>query len=112
MIITIEQLKEKYRNYGDCYGKVSREVKSGTLFPLTKGLYETNRKTSGKYLSSYIYGPSYLSFEYALSYYGLIPEAVYTYTSASFNKKRERTTQMFLVIILTKISLKKFILMI
>ena len=37
-----------------------------------------------------IYGPSYLSFEYVLSYYGLIPEKVVTYTSATCNKKKKK----------------------
>lgn len=33
---------------------------------------------------------SYLSFEFALSYHGLIPEAVYTFTSATFKKRKEK----------------------
>ena len=35
--------------------------------------------------------PSYLSFEYALSFYGLIPEKVSVLTSASFGKKNGKT---------------------
>lgn len=40
-------------------------------------------------LANQIYGPSYLSFEYALSYYGMIPERVEVLTSATtgVNKK-------------------------
>lgn len=34
-------------------------------------------------IANRIYGPSYVSFESALSYYGLIPESVYGVTSAS-----------------------------
>ena len=38
-----------------------------------------------------IYGPSYLSFDYALSVHALIPEAVYgTYTSATFRKGKTK----------------------
>lgn len=33
---------------------------------------------------------SYLSFEFALSYHGLIPEAVYVFTSATFEKKKKK----------------------
>jgi len=36
-----------------------------------------------------IYGPSYISFESALSYHGWIPEAVRSVTSASFGKAKE-----------------------
>ena len=37
------------------------------------------------------YGPSYISFEYALAHYGLIPETVYTITCATFKKKKKKT---------------------
>ena len=42
-------------------------------------------------LAGSIYGPSYISFEFALSYYGLIPEAVHVVTCASFEKKKKKT---------------------
>lgn len=32
-----------------------------------------------------IYGPSYLSFDFVLAWYGLIPETVQTFTSAALN---------------------------
>lgn len=41
-------------------------------------------------MANKIYGPSYISFEMALSYYNLIPESVYAITSAS-----SRKTQVF-----------------
>ncbi|MFH0820940.1 MAG: hypothetical protein V1908_04150 [Candidatus Peregrinibacteria bacterium] len=37
-------------------------------------------------IANRLYAPSYVSFEMALSYYGLIPEGVYTVTSASSRK--------------------------
>lgn len=43
-------------------------------------------------LAGSIYGPSYISFEYALSYYGMIPEAVYIVTCATFDKKKKYET--------------------
>jgi hypothetical protein len=44
----------------------------------------------GHCLAGAIFGPSYLSFDYALSVYGLIPEAVYAFTSATFSKKKAK----------------------
>ena len=44
-------------------------------------------------LAGSIYGPSYISFEYALAYYNLIPEAVYTITCATFEKKKKKIFQ-------------------
>lgn len=90
MIITYDLLLEKYRNYKAPKNKISRLVKDGTYTKVCKGVYETEKNTSGYLLSSVIYGPSYLSFDYALSYYGLIPEAVYTFTCATFEKKKEK----------------------
>lgn len=45
-------------------------------------------------LSNLIYGPSYVSFEFALSYYGLIPEEVTRVTSASFKKGKLYNTPL------------------
>lgn len=93
MIKTIDMLIDDYRNYSDPIGKINRETKKKNLFPLVKGLYETNINTSGQFLTAYIYGPSYLSFDYALSYHGLIPEKVTVYTSATFNKRKSKIYQ-------------------
>lgn len=90
MILTTLDLKEKYKNYMDINGKIKRDVENGILFPLVRGIYETNSKTDGLLLSSYIYGPSYLSFEYALSYHNMTPEKVIMYTNATFNKRKSK----------------------
>ncbi|MBO5007917.1 MAG: hypothetical protein J6D26_03710 [Clostridia bacterium] len=90
MILTTAMLKEKLKNYQDPAGKISRMCKEGEIFKLTRGVYETDRNTPGYCLAPVIYGPSYLSFDYALSRYGLIPEAVYTFTSATCDKKKKK----------------------
>ena len=40
------------------------------------------------FISNKLYEPSYLSFEYSLSYYDLIPETVFLYTSVTTKKTR------------------------
>lgn len=51
---------------------------------LKRGLYGVARSLPcDEELANSIYRPSYLSFEYALSKYSIIPEAVYTLTSAT-----------------------------
>jgi predicted transcriptional regulator of viral defense system len=65
-------------------------MRNGNLIKIINGLYETNPNIPGYYLATSIYGPSYLSFDFALSYYGLIPEKVTTYTSATFDKKKKK----------------------
>ncbi|MDY0373531.1 MAG: hypothetical protein WC466_09590 [Candidatus Izemoplasmatales bacterium] len=93
MIVTTLDLKEKYKNYTDVNGKTKRDIDKGILFPLVRGIYETNSNTDGFLLASYIYGPSYLSFEYALSFHSIIPERVVVYTNATFNKRKSKSYQ-------------------
>jgi predicted transcriptional regulator of viral defense system len=90
MIITNEIAKSNLASYSNKNNKISRDIRDGKLFKIVTGLYETDPNTSGYLLASSIYGPSYISFEYALATYGLIPERVYTITCATFDKKKKK----------------------
>ena len=67
MTNTTATLLQQYGSYANPSAKIGRMVKSGELVPITKGLYETDRCVPGEYLAGIIYGPSYLSFEFALA---------------------------------------------
>lgn len=91
MILTFDSLALQFKDYTDVKGKIRREVQSGRLTQIKRGLYETDMQTDGKYIAGSIYGPSYLSFDYVLSMRSLIPEAVFrTYTSATFRKGKAK----------------------
>lgn len=91
MLITIDVVKaNNLADYKNKNNKISRDIQSGKLYKVIPGLYETDPNTAGYLLASSIYGPSYISFEYALSYYGFIPERVSTITCATFNKKKKK----------------------
>lgn len=90
MIITQEMLLEDLKKYKNPNAKISRMCKEGSITRFARGKYETDPQTPGYLLAGSIYGPSYLSFEFALSYYELIPERVYTFTSATFEKKKKK----------------------
>ena len=90
MVKTTSMLLQQYSSYKNPAAKIGRMVKSGDLIPVIRGIYETDRSTPGYCLAEIIYGPSYLSFEYALGWYDLIPEAVYAFTSATSGKKRKK----------------------
>ena len=90
MIKTTAMLTEELRQYANPAAKIRRMAEAGEITPIIKGLYETNASTPGHYLAGAIYGPSYLSFEYALAQHGLIPEAVYSFTSATCGKGRKK----------------------
>lgn len=91
MLTTNNAIKNSFVNYSNKDTKLSREVKNKKYIKVVNGLYETNPNVLGYYLAGAIYGPSYLSFDFALAYYGLIPEQVKNYTSATFNKKKKKT---------------------
>ena len=73
--------------------KISNMVKQGILIRLKKGVYifsELYRDSSIDLIAvaNRLYAPSYVSFDYALSFYGLIPERVYEVTSATLHAKK------------------------
>ena len=90
MIYNIEALRNIYKDYSNINQKVSLETKKGNLIRIKKGLYSNNIRIDSPIIANICYSPSYISFEYALSYYGLIPEYVTLYTSAVYNKKNNK----------------------
>ena len=90
MIKTTAMLVEELSRYASPKSKLSRMAERGLVVPIVKGLYETDKSTPPYLLAASIYGPSYISFEFALSYYGLIPEAVYAVTCATVDKKKTK----------------------
>ena len=90
MIKTTNMMLEDLAKYANPKTKLARNVKNGDCFQIVKGLYETDKNVPSFLLAASIYGPSYISFEYALSYYGLIPEMVYEVTSATFKKNKTK----------------------
>ncbi len=91
MIFTIPMLKEKYKDYSNPLDKIKRDCDNNLLFRINRGIYEDNRNVDPFFLSQVILSPSYISFESALSYYGLIPERVYAVTSASLNERKNKS---------------------
>lgn len=91
MIVTTSMLRKRYSDYFNPLDKIKRDTESGIIFRLTRGIYETDKKTDPCLLASSILSPSYLSFDWALAYYGLIPERVVAITSASLNVRKNKT---------------------
>jgi predicted transcriptional regulator of viral defense system len=73
--------------------KIAGLEKSGDLIRLKKGTYIVSPKIHNQHISkeliaNHLYGPSYVSFESALSFYGLIPERVYNIHSMTIKRAR------------------------
>ena len=73
--------------------KISNLVKNGELVRLKKGFYAFSKLYQTKPINlisvaNTLYSPSYVSFDYALSYYGMIPERVSEVTSATSKNEK------------------------
>lgn len=90
MIKTTAMLISELKGYVNPKAKIGRMVEKGELFPLIRGLYEDDPKTPAIYLAGSIYGPSYISFEFALSFYGLISKKDWPVTCAAYGKRKEK----------------------
>ena len=91
MIVTTSMLRKQYSDYANPLDKIKRDADKGIIIRLNRGLYETNRNVNPYLLASAILSPSYLSFDWALSFYGLIPERVVAVTSASLGLRKNKT---------------------
>lgn len=79
------------------YAMVNRALKKGILVHLRQGVYLIGKPYGKNVPSKFqiahsLYGPSYISFESALSYHQWIPEAVYTTACATANRAKEFDT--------------------
>jgi len=86
-------LRHALSGYKNPRVKINDLLKKGEIIRIKKGLYVFGPKLarepfSKETLANLIYGPSYISLEYALSFYGLIPERVETVTSITNKRKK------------------------
>lgn len=90
--LTTEFLLEKFNDYSYPRDKLKNLVKEKELIHVCQGIYlpgpDYRRSYSKEVLAGIIYGPSVISFEYALSFYDLIPERVETITSLCFKRNK------------------------
>lgn len=87
--VMLDILKQ-YRSPND---KISELIKSGELLPVRRGLYvpgpEADLSIPEPFLvANHLRGPSYVSLESALSYWGLIPERVFEISSATVKSSK------------------------
>lgn len=86
-------------DYTNPHNFISRLCKNGELVRLKNGFFVISEKIEHspvpyEQIANLLYGPSYLSYEWALSYYGLIPEGVYVVTSACAIKPKSYKTPL------------------
>ena len=95
-------LRSLFKEYSSPKNKIANLEHDGKIIRLKRGVFVVSPKISRKTLSTelianHLYGPSYVSMETALRYYGLIPEQVHTVRSITpfHSKKFENTIANF-----------------
>lgn len=72
---------------------IHRLKMNGYIVSVKRGLYKlSDEQVPDVYVANKIYAPSYVSLEFALSYYGVIPETVYEITSVTTKATRRFET--------------------
>jgi predicted transcriptional regulator of viral defense system len=85
------------RDYASPRDKITALLAKGIIIRVKKGLYlfgqpHRRRPVSRETVANLVFGPSYISLEYALQFHGLIPEAVETITSVTTGRSRTFST--------------------
>jgi predicted transcriptional regulator of viral defense system len=98
-IFDYQMLIHYLKEYKKPRDKISLLLKNESIIRIRKGIYifgpqYQKRAISLEILASLIYSPSYISLEYALSKYGLIPERVVTVTSICLSRSKTFQTPL------------------
>lgn len=92
-----QTLLSALKGYAHPRDRITTLLRKGTIIRVKKGLYvfgadARKQPYSREILANLIYGPSYISLEYALHYHGIIPERVEAVTSVTVGRSRKFLT--------------------
>jgi hypothetical protein len=95
--ITKQVILDLLKDYKRPFDKISELIKEGRLTQIKRGLYVVGpqlniAKPEPFLLANHLLGPSYVSLESALSYWGMIPEKVYEITSVTTKRSKKFQT--------------------
>jgi hypothetical protein len=85
-ILDTVRMRHALVGLADQRGKIARMLEAGELISLRRGLYAGRGDIDPHCLAGPIYGPSYLSYETALAWHGMIPEGVTEMLSATVKR--------------------------
>ena len=97
--LTRQIMMDLLKDYHRPNDKINELVKKGDLTTVKKGLYITGpriniAKPESFLIANHLWGPSYVSLESALSYWGLIPERVYEISSITVKTSKNYKTPL------------------
>ncbi|MGZ5424973.1 MAG: type IV toxin-antitoxin system AbiEi family antitoxin domain-containing protein [Candidatus Aminicenantales bacterium] len=102
-IFDYQNLTDALKELSSPRDKITDMLRQGVIIRIKKGLYIFGDKFrrcpySKELLANLVYGPSYVSLDYALAYYGLIPERVEALTSVTPSRPRRFSTPVGLFV--------------
>ncbi|MBE0638587.1 MAG: hypothetical protein IH598_08705 [Bacteroidales bacterium] len=98
-VFDYNQLMSALSTYNKPRDVLTSLLRQEKIIRIRKGLYCFNKfwqkqPVSREAIANLVYGPSAISLDYALSYYGLIPEKVTTITSVTSGRSRVHETPL------------------
>lgn len=102
-IFDYQTLNDALRDLSSPRDKITGLLRQGVIVRVKKGLYVFGDRYrrhpySKEMLANLVYGPSYVSLDYALAYHGLIPERVEALTSVTPSRPRKFATPVGLFV--------------
>jgi hypothetical protein len=99
VIFDYTALMDALKQYSRPRDKVTQLIRTGVITRIKKGIYLDGRRDLRtlpvkEAAANLIYGPSYISLQFALSSHGLIPETAIQVTSITFKKTRHYHTPL------------------
>ena len=96
-VFDYQALLDALDGYAAPRDKITKLLRDEVIIRVKKGLYifgddYRRRPFSRELLANLIYGPSFVSLDYALAYHGMIPERVEAVTSVATKRSREFNT--------------------
>lgn len=97
--VSYDELASLLGGYNAPKNKVQEMERRGQIIRLKKGLYVLSEQESGivllpELVANHLHGPSYVSMQTALRFYGLIPEHVYSIKSMTLGRSCEYTNPL------------------
>lgn len=95
--VTGAEIKTCFPNLASPEKKIQALERSGELIRLKRNLFIvskhlTGKETDARLCANHLYGPSYVSLQWALRQYGMIPEQVFLMTSVTTKRSRSFKT--------------------
>lgn len=97
--LTHQNLTARLQSYKRPNDKIRYWIGQGYLIPIARGLYVVSEdfceaRPSDILIANVLYGPSYVSLEYALAYYQAIPESVAEISSVTTRRSKSTDTPL------------------